>query len=304
MGISQRPNPLSPPFTDAGGRWMWLGRRRSGVRSIESEANTTGEHVRDGLLITLTVASGAVDAISYFSLGQIFSAFMTGNIVFLGFGIANIKGPWLPIVLALSTFAVGSYVGFRIANRRTQESGLWPPRMSLLLALVAMAEAGFLAVSSATAGHPPTEISCVLIVFFLADNGDPDRGGPIVGRAGCVHYGRHLHTGRSHSYSRRGSFAGRDAAFNRGSRRIGLGRHRGRAALHSRTRLRPCTATRDHHPCDLGGADHAQSAATTGSLSRTKQRRAGQVEGITRPDPASLVTTGVRLSSDTLNHRA
>lgn len=46
MGISQRPNLLSPPFTDAGGRWMWLGRRRSGVKRIEAEATTTGEHVR------------------------------------------------------------------------------------------------------------------------------------------------------------------------------------------------------------------------------------------------------------------
>src|SRR6201993_484967 len=136
------------------------------MKSIAAEVNTTGEYVRDALLVALTFASGAVDAISYFGLGQIFSAFMSGNMVFLGFGIANIKGHRLPIVLALSTFAVGAYVGLRIATRRAQESGLWPPRMSLLLGLVAMAEAGFLAVWSATAGHPPTEITCLLIVFF------------------------------------------------------------------------------------------------------------------------------------------
>jgi uncharacterized membrane protein YoaK (UPF0700 family) len=136
------------------------------MKRIEAEVNTTGEHVRDALLVALTVASGAVDAVSYFGLGHTFSAFMSGNMVFLGFGIAHIKGQWLPIVLALSTFAVGSYVGLRIATGRTLESGWWPPRMSLLLALVALAEAGFLAVWSATAGHPPTEITCVLIVFF------------------------------------------------------------------------------------------------------------------------------------------
>ncbi len=45
--------------------------------------------MRDVLLVALTVASGAVDAISYFGLGKIFSAFMTGNIVYLGFGIAE-----------------------------------------------------------------------------------------------------------------------------------------------------------------------------------------------------------------------
>jgi uncharacterized membrane protein YoaK (UPF0700 family) len=129
-------------------------------------ADTSGEHVRDVLLVALTVASGAVDAISYFGLGHTFSAFMSGNMVFLGFGIADIDRHWSPIVLALSSFAVGSYVGVRIATRRTQESGLWPPRMSFLLALVAIAEAGFFAVWSATAGHPTTEITSVLIVFF------------------------------------------------------------------------------------------------------------------------------------------
>jgi uncharacterized membrane protein YoaK (UPF0700 family) len=97
------------------------------MKRIAAEVNTTGEHVRDALLVALTVASGAVDAISYFGLGHTFSAFMSGNMVFLGFGIAHLKGHRLPIVLALSAFAVGSYVGLRIATRRTQESGLWAP---------------------------------------------------------------------------------------------------------------------------------------------------------------------------------
>lgn len=71
--------------------------------------------LRDLLLIALTFASGAVDAISYFGRGKTFSAFMTGNIVFLGFGIANIKGPAvLPVICALSAFAVGSYLGLQI----------------------------------------------------------------------------------------------------------------------------------------------------------------------------------------------
>jgi uncharacterized membrane protein YoaK (UPF0700 family) len=125
-----------------------------------------GQLVRDLLLVALAVASGAVDAISYFGLGKIFSAFMTGNLVFLGFAIANIKGPCLPVICALSTFAVGSYLGLRIATSRRQEAGWWPPRMSVLLALVAIAEAGFLAVWSATAGHPSAGITDVLIVLF------------------------------------------------------------------------------------------------------------------------------------------
>ena len=35
---------------------------------------------RDLLLFALTVSSGAVDAISFFALGKVFTAFMTGNL--------------------------------------------------------------------------------------------------------------------------------------------------------------------------------------------------------------------------------
>ena len=128
----------------------------------------TGQAVwlRDLLLIALTFASGAVDAISYFGLGKTFSAFMTGNIVFLGFGIANIKGPaLLPVICALSAFAVGSYLGMWVATVRSEEPGLWPRRVSVLLALVAIAEAAFLAVWLATAGQPSPAIAVVLIVL-------------------------------------------------------------------------------------------------------------------------------------------
>src|SRR4051812_40513733 len=108
--------------------------------------------LRDLLLVALTVASGAVDAISYFGLGKTFSAFMTGNIVYLGFGIANLRGPAvLPVVCALSMFAVGSYLGLRITTRR-KESALWPPVITPLLAVVAIAEAGFSAEWLATNG--------------------------------------------------------------------------------------------------------------------------------------------------------
>ena len=46
--------------------------------------------VRDLPLIALTVSSGAIDAISYLGLGKVFTAFMTGNIVFLGLRTASV----------------------------------------------------------------------------------------------------------------------------------------------------------------------------------------------------------------------
>lgn len=125
------------------------------------------ESVRDLLLVALTVASGAIDAISYFGLGKIFSAFMTGNLVFLGFGIAEIEGPdVVPVIVALSMFTVGAYLGQRFTALRSNESSLWPPAVTVLLIVAAVAEASFLVVWLSTAGHPSTEVADVLIALF------------------------------------------------------------------------------------------------------------------------------------------
>jgi uncharacterized membrane protein YoaK (UPF0700 family) len=67
------------------------------------------------LLLTMTVVTGLVDATSYLKLGHVFVANMTGNVVFLGFGIAGAAGisVWASLT-ALGSFLVGGVVGGRI----------------------------------------------------------------------------------------------------------------------------------------------------------------------------------------------
>src|SRR3954471_14915041 len=73
--------------------------------------------VRDLLLVGLTFASGAVDAIAFLGLDKVFSAFMTGNLAFLGFGLAGAEEPDLPrVVSALAAFAVGVFLAVRIVK--------------------------------------------------------------------------------------------------------------------------------------------------------------------------------------------
>lgn len=135
---------------------------------LDIEAGVTKDHrLRDLLLVALTVAAGAVDAISYFGLGKTFSAFMTGNIVFLGFGIANLRGPAvLPVLWALCAFSVGTYVALRLTTVCGQYTGVWPRSVSILLAMVALAEGGFQVVWSVTAGQPSTGRTVALLVLF------------------------------------------------------------------------------------------------------------------------------------------
>src|SRR6267143_1119757 len=84
--------------------------------------------VRDLLLNALTVSSGAVDAISFLALGKVFSAFMTGNIAFLGLRVAGSPAPGaVAIVSSMAAFAVGVYLSTRIVNP-SEGSGMWPQR--------------------------------------------------------------------------------------------------------------------------------------------------------------------------------
>lgn len=139
------------------------------MQIVTSETAATEFNIRDWLLIALTFSTGAVDAISYFGLGKVFSAFMTGNIVYLGFGLANIGGPdLLPIVCALAFFTVGSYLGTR-ATLAAQGEGPWPARVSATLAVVALIQAVFLASWIASAGHPTlTQMNVQISLMSLA----------------------------------------------------------------------------------------------------------------------------------------
>ena len=244
----------------------------------------TGQAVwlRDLLLIALTFASGAVDAISYFGLRKTFSAFMTGNIVFLGFGIANIKGPaLLPVICALSAFAVGSYLGLRISMLRSQESGWWPRKISVLLTVTAMSEAAFVGMWVATNGQPSAAITDVLIVLYSLGMGMQTAAVRSLGVQGVF-----TTAGTFTLVALTSTFAGsrsnsRDAAPGRRSRRVGHGSRGRRSTLPARAHLRARPATRCHFRRDpaWGGSSITTAYRLVSNRSWTPLRTWRSVEG-------------------------
>jgi uncharacterized membrane protein YoaK (UPF0700 family) len=69
-------------------------------------------------LLVLTFTTGLVDAVSFLGLGHVFTANMTGNIVFLGFGIAGSGGlPVLAPLISLGSFLLGAGGGGVLAER-------------------------------------------------------------------------------------------------------------------------------------------------------------------------------------------
>jgi uncharacterized membrane protein YoaK (UPF0700 family) len=98
------------------------------------------------LLVGLTVVTGLVDAFSYLSLAHVFVANMTGNVVFLGFGIAGAGNIAVAASLvAILAFAVGAAAGGRAAMRRA-------PHRGHLLAAAAATQAMLVVVAAVVAG--------------------------------------------------------------------------------------------------------------------------------------------------------
>ena len=66
----------------------------------------------------MTATTGIVDAVSILSLGRVFVANMTGNVVFVGFALAGAKGFSLAASLsALGGFLLGALGGGWVIRR-------------------------------------------------------------------------------------------------------------------------------------------------------------------------------------------
>jgi uncharacterized membrane protein YoaK (UPF0700 family) len=77
------------------------------------------------LLLTLTLVTGLVDAVSILALGRVFVANMTGNVVFAGFAIVGAPGFSLGASLfALAGFLIGAAAGGVMTNRAGHDRAL------------------------------------------------------------------------------------------------------------------------------------------------------------------------------------
>src|SRR6266705_6962357 len=86
-------------------------------------SSSTTEKVIPYALLGMTVVTGLVDAVSFLSLGRVFTANMTGNIVLLAFATARVSGLSMARSLtALLAFLVGAILGGRVIARASADS--------------------------------------------------------------------------------------------------------------------------------------------------------------------------------------
>jgi uncharacterized membrane protein YoaK (UPF0700 family) len=141
---------------------------------MEAElTSTTTNQARDVqvrmlLVNLLTISSGAIDAISFIELGKVFSAFMTGNIAFLGMLAGGEGGPtFARIIAAMGGFAAGVYLATWIVDPKINKaSGVWPRRVTLTIGLAILWHASFVVLWFACGGRPSPNVAHFLIAFW------------------------------------------------------------------------------------------------------------------------------------------
>jgi uncharacterized membrane protein YoaK (UPF0700 family) len=127
--------------------------------------------LRDHLIMALALSAGVTDAICFLALGGKFSAFMTGNLVFLGMDLAGAPGSPLHTVLSpVLGFAVGVLVATPILNP-SRGPHSWPRRVTPALALTALTQLCFLGLWLAVSGHPSVLLADVMLAVSAVGMG-------------------------------------------------------------------------------------------------------------------------------------
>ena len=118
-------------------------------------------------LLGLTGVTGLVDAVSFLSLGHVFTAYMTGNVVFLGFAIAGVPGVSAARSLtALLAFLVGAMVGGKVLAKVGGDA-IRPALILFGLEITFLAAAMFAAIGY-RGGPSALYVSVYLIIAFTA----------------------------------------------------------------------------------------------------------------------------------------
>src|SRR5258708_7158871 len=117
------------------------------------------------LLLVLTTVTGLVDAVSYLSLGHVFVANMTGNVVFLGFAVADAEDFSIAASLAaILAFLAGALGGGRLGAALGHHRG----RLLVTPIYVEIALLGAAIVVSAGALVPAGEMLQDVLIVLLA----------------------------------------------------------------------------------------------------------------------------------------
>jgi len=109
-----------------------------------TSASPAAEQIAPYVLLGMTAVTGLVDAVSFLSLGSVFTANMTGNILILSFATARVTG--LSVArssTALIAFFVGAILSGRITASASPDSRMRFAAQAFLLEVIFLSAASF-----------------------------------------------------------------------------------------------------------------------------------------------------------------
>src|SRR6266850_2439488 len=110
-------------------------------------SSPTTDKVIPYALLGMTAVTGLVDAVSFLSLGRVFTANMTGNVVLLAFATAHVSGLSIARSLtALLAFLVGAMLGGRVMARANADSQIQFAAQAFLLEVAFLFDASSCAI--------------------------------------------------------------------------------------------------------------------------------------------------------------
>jgi uncharacterized membrane protein YoaK (UPF0700 family) len=130
--------------------------------------------LRDLLLAALSFSTGVYEAAAFLTFGKVFTAFQTGNLLFLGLGAAGTRPPAGPppatVIASLVAFGVGGLVSMAVL--REGEDGpvvtsAWSSRMTVVLGIGLLAQLLF-AVVWVSASSPTHRIGVLVSLGAFA----------------------------------------------------------------------------------------------------------------------------------------
>jgi uncharacterized membrane protein YoaK (UPF0700 family) len=128
--------------------------------------------LRDCLVVVLALTTGAVDAVTFIRLGNVFSSVITGNLALLGVAAGQQHaGLALNGGLALAAYGLGVVAGHWAAGAPAKGQPAWPRRVTVTLAAELLLLAGFSGGWLAASGHPGGSPRLVLLAVTSAAMG-------------------------------------------------------------------------------------------------------------------------------------
>jgi uncharacterized membrane protein YoaK (UPF0700 family) len=126
------------------------------------------------VLLAMTAVTGLVDAVSFLALGRVFTANMTGNVVFIAFALTGVPELSVPrSLVALAAFLAGAVVGGRLVNRKGARGGKAdaPARSTLTgfaLEVAFLAASAIAAIGFVSGPAAPARLYALIVLTGLA----------------------------------------------------------------------------------------------------------------------------------------